>query len=150
MERRECAASHARRTAAHACQVRAEFDDILLNHAAHCGATVVQETKVTDILFEGARPVAAKWKAQTGSKGEGLIKFDYLIDASGRNGLMSVKYLKNRSFSQSLKNTAAWGYWTGTDSYMPGTTRDNAVWIEALEGTVIRPLKGRHSIEHPC
>lgn len=119
---------------AHSCQVRSEFDDILLNHAASCGATVVQETKVAEIIFEGARPVAANWKAQNGCGAEGQIKFDYLVDASGRNGLMSVKYLKNRQFSQSLKNVAVWGYWTGAGAYMPGTTRDNAVWIEALEG----------------
>ena len=114
--------------------MRSEFDDILLNHAATCGATVVQETKVAEILFDGTRPVAAKWKAQNESEAEGEIKFDYLIDASGRNGLMSLKYLKNRQFSQSLKNIAVWGYWTGAGAYMPGTSRDNAVWIEALEG----------------
>ena len=115
-------------------QVRAEFDDLLLGHAAACGATVVQETKVTEIHFDGARPVAASWAAQDGSGAAGRIDFEYLIDASGRNGLMSVKYLKNRQFSQSLKNVAVWGYWTGAGAYMPGTNRDNAVWIEALEG----------------
>ena len=115
-------------------QVRSEFDDILLNHAASCGATIVQETKVNEIIFDGARPVAARWKAQTHNGAEGTIYFDYLVDASGRNGVMSVKYLKNRCYSQSLKNIAVWGYWTGANSYMPGTNRDNAVWIEALEG----------------
>ncbi|KIP05710.1 putative halogenase [Phlebiopsis gigantea 11061_1 CR5-6] len=111
--------------------VRAEFDDLLLAHAATCGATVVQETRVSEIHFDGARPVAASWAAQDGSAGR--IAFEYLVDASGRNGLMSVKYLKNRQFSQSLKNVALWGYWTGAGAYMPGTSRDNAVWIEALE-----------------
>lgn len=93
---------------------------------------------MTEIIFDGARPVAAKWKAQheEGSEpaAEGIIDFDYLIDASGRNGLMSVKYLKNRCFSQSLQNVAVWGYWTGANAYMPGTSRHNAVWIEALNG----------------
>ncbi|KAI0338616.1 FAD/NAD-P-binding domain-containing protein [Trametopsis cervina] len=110
--------------------VRSEFDELLLQHASKCGATVFQETKVTELHFDGARPISASWKAQNAS--EGRITFDYLIDASGRNGIMSVKYLKNRCFSQSLKNIAHWGYWEGTSQYMPGTSRENAVWIEAL------------------
>jgi flavine halogenase len=94
----------------------------------------VQQTKVTEIIFDSGRPVAAKWKAQTADEDDGVIHFDYLVDASGRNGIMSVKYLKNRCFSQSLKNVAVWGYWTGANSYMPGTSRHNAPWFEALKG----------------
>ncbi len=83
------------------------------------------------------RPISASWQAESGKVGQ--IHFDYLVDASGRNGLMSVKYLKNRCFSQSLRNTACWGYWTGTKSYMTGTSRENAVWIEALNGEYSNP-----------
>lgn len=100
----------------------------------------MQESKVTEILFDGSRPIAAKWQLQDGSGAEGEIKFDYLIDASGRNGLMSVKYLKNRCYSRSLKNVAVWGYWTGANVYMPGTSRENAVWIEALNGERLATL----------
>ncbi|PSR71612.1 hypothetical protein PHLCEN_2v12465 [Hermanssonia centrifuga] len=113
--------------------IRSEFDDLLLTYASKSGVSVFQETKVTEIHFEGPdniRPVKASWLAQNGAQGQ--IHFDYLVDASGRNGLMSIKYLKNRAFNQSLKNTACWGYWSGTDLYKPGTTRENAVWIEAL------------------
>ncbi len=116
-------------------QIRSEFDDLLLTYASKSGVSVFQETKVTEIHFEGPdniRPVKASWLAQNGAQGQ--IHFDYLVDASGRNGLMSIKYLKNRAFNQSLKNTACWGYWSGTDLYKPGTTRENAVWIEALTG----------------
>lgn len=114
-------------------QVRSEFDDLLLRHAAKCGVTVFQETKVTEIQFSGSRPISATWNRINSEQGH--ISFDYLLDASGRNGIMSVKYLKSRCFSQSLKNVAHWGYWEGTKKYMPGTTRENAVWIEALNGT---------------
>lgn len=47
---------------------------------------------------------------------------------------MSTQYLKNRSFSQSLKNIACWAYWTGGAVYAPGTSRENAPWFEALTG----------------
>jgi hypothetical protein len=110
--------------------IRAEFDDLLLKHAAKCGATVIEETKVTELHFEGERPVSATWVSGGGI--EGQITFDYLIDASGRNGIMSTKYLRDRRFNQSLKNIACWGYWEGAGCYKPGTSRENAVWFEAL------------------
>lgn len=45
-------------------QVRSECDEIMLRHAATCGAKVFEETRVTDIEFDesGQRPVAALWK----------------------------------------------------------------------------------------
>jgi hypothetical protein len=120
-----------------AVQIRSEFDDLLLRHASKCGATVIEETKVTELQFDGdgcdGRPVSATWK-NTSTGMEGCISFDYLVDASGRNGVMSTKYLKNRRFNKALNNVACWGYWDATESYMPGTTRENAVLVEALNG----------------
>ena len=39
---------------------RAEFDDLLLRHAASCGAEVREETAVEDVLFEGGRAVGVR------------------------------------------------------------------------------------------
>jgi len=115
---------------------RAEFDEILLRNAEKCGAKVFEQVTVAGVEFEDGdmvkRPVAAQWKYAGPEEGEGRITFDYLVDASGRNGVMSTKYLKNRKFNASLNNVASWGYWTGTSRYMPGTDRDNAPWFEAL------------------
>jgi len=110
--------------------IREEFDELLLKHAAKNGATVVEETRVTEICFDGERPISASWVSRSGV--EGQISFEYLVDASGRNGMMSTKYLKNRRYNKSLNNVACWGYWENTGCYMPGTNRDNAVWIESL------------------
>lgn len=127
-------------------QIRSEFDDILLRHAEKCGAKVIQETQVTDIHFspkDPTQPISASYvrksKSVDGHSGEvdggqGEIKFDYLIDASGRRGIMSTRYLKNRKFNQTLKNIAVWGYWTGVKKYMAGTAREGAIWVEALTG----------------
>lgn len=49
---------------------------------------------------------------------------------------MSNKHLKNRHHNESLKNIAIWGYWENCGRYMPGTERENAIWIEALAGAV--------------
>ncbi|KIK37366.1 hypothetical protein CY34DRAFT_810413 [Suillus luteus UH-Slu-Lm8-n1] len=112
--------------------IRSEFDDLLFRHASNSGATVFDNTRVTEFQFEGERPVSASWRnAITGV--EGRISFSYLVDASGRNGIMSTKYLKNRRYNKALNNVACWGYWDGTGSYMPGTTRENAIFVEALK-----------------
>ncbi|KAH6904966.1 hypothetical protein BKA70DRAFT_1373310 [Coprinopsis sp. MPI-PUGE-AT-0042] len=110
--------------------VRSEFDEILLRHAAECGAAVFEEHKVNLHGSPTSRPCAATF---TCPDGPGRITFDYLIDASGRNGIMSTKYLHNRRMNQTLKNVASWGYWTGdAKMYKPGTGRENAPWFEAL------------------
>ncbi|PBK86283.1 putative halogenase [Armillaria gallica] len=113
--------------------VRSEFDQLLLNHVAEQGVQVHEGTRVDEIHFspeEPTRPVSLTWSKDDKTRGE--ISFNWLVDASGRNGLMSTKYLKNRTFNKSLKNVAVWGYWTGTNRYAPGTNRENAPWFEAL------------------
>lgn len=110
----------------------------MLRYASRVGAKVFEETKVTDIEFgtpvEGqeTRPVAALWKGKDGDTGR--IHFDYIIDASGRTGILSTQYLKNREFNNKLMNVAFWGYWTGAGRYMAGTPREDSIFVEALTG----------------
>ncbi|KAL0568625.1 hypothetical protein V5O48_013361 [Marasmius crinis-equi] len=138
---------------------RSEFDLLLLNHARSCGAAVYEQTKVTSISFspdDPSRPTSVSWThtpppspisppasptlnlKELPSSGnettpiEGTTTFGYLIDASGRAGLMSTTYLKNRHFNASLKNVAIWGYWHDVETYGVGTTRQGAPWFEAL------------------
>ena len=116
--------------------VRSEFDHLLLEHAASLGAKVYENTKVISLEFdENEKPVSAKYVHRSSSDTlEGVIAFGYLVDATGRAGLMSTKYLKNRRFTESLKNIATWGYWAGTGTYGEGTARAGAPWFEALTG----------------
>ncbi|KAF8070432.1 FAD binding domain-containing protein [Lyophyllum atratum] len=62
----------------------------------------------------------------------GTTSFTHLIDATGRAGILSTKYLKNRHFNASLKNVAVWGYWKNTGMYGVGTHRQGSPWFEAL------------------
>ncbi|KAK0207565.1 putative halogenase [Armillaria fumosa] len=113
--------------------VRSEFDELLLRHASEMGVRVYEGVRVEEIHFapeDPTRPVSLTWRKE--DKTRGKASFNWLVDASGRNGLMSTRYLKNRTFNQTLKNVAVWGYWTATGSYAPGTTRENAPWFEAL------------------
>ncbi|KAF8147454.1 hypothetical protein K438DRAFT_2090254 [Mycena galopus ATCC 62051] len=112
---------------------RSEFDEILLRHAEECGVKVYEEHKVTELTFaEGAnhRPISASFTTGTGEVRS--VTFDYLVDASGRTGIMATRYLKNRHVNETLKNIACWGYWTGAGMYAAGTDRENAPWFEAL------------------
>lgn len=65
---------------------------------------------------------------------EGVTTFDYLIDATGRSGILSTRYFKDRHYNASLKNIAIWGYWRNVGVYGNGTPRHGAPWFEALTG----------------
>ncbi|KAI4591850.1 hypothetical protein KJ359_012169 [Pestalotiopsis sp. 9143b] len=125
--------------------IRSEGDEKMFRHAARSGAKTFEGTKVTSIEFEPSsetngvngdahpnvgRPVAAEWKRDDGTTGK--IAFDYVVDASGRAGILSTKYLKNRAYSKALKNVANWAYFTGGNKYKAGTDRGNSPLFEAL------------------
>ena len=91
--------------------VRADFDKLLLDHACETGVTVIEGTAVRELEFDGERPCAAHWVSTADPAQRGRIEFDYLVDASGRGGLMATRYLKNRRFHDVFRNVAAWSYW---------------------------------------
>ncbi|KAJ7888692.1 FAD/NAD(P)-binding domain-containing protein [Mycena olivaceomarginata] len=110
--------------------VRSEADELMLRHATKSGANVIEETRVTEIEWDGDRPIAATWKNKNAETGR--VAFDYLVDASGRAGIISVKYLKNRTYNPEFKNVAFWTYWSGAGEYKPGTPRAGSPFFEAL------------------
>lgn len=125
--------------------IRSEADDLIFRHAGKSGAQIFDGVKVSNLEFaphEGpstadaktldpGRPVSATWtRKEDGATG--TIKFDYLVDASGRQGIMSTKHLKNRHFNQGLKNVASWGYWKGAGRYGVGTPQEGVPYFEAL------------------
>ncbi|KAH8930314.1 FAD/NAD(P)-binding domain-containing protein [Atractiella rhizophila] len=131
---------------------RAQFDEILLHQAQALGAKVFEDVKVTELTFDKenpAKPVSATY-TKKGNTTAQTITFDYLVDASGRFGLMSTKYLKNRRFLDSLKNYANLAYFEGQDAYAPGTDRENAPYFQSLaDGTGwvwFIPLQGKVSV----
>jgi flavin-dependent dehydrogenase len=117
---------------------------LIFQHAGKSGAHTFDGTKVQSVEFvplkagsttlnaELGKPVSATWSRKDGTTG--VVKFDYLIDASGRAGVVSTKYLKNRKHNQGLKNVASWGYWTGAQPYTPKMAQDktNQPFFESL------------------
>jgi len=120
---------------------------MIFRHAASSGAKTFDGTKVDSITFEDypqdgfdadvhlsnpGRPVSANWSRKEDGT-TGTIKFDYIIDASGRNGIISTKYLKNRRHNEGLKNIANWTYWKGAKRFNPGQKNENSPFFEALQ-----------------
>ena len=118
--------------------IRSEFDEMIMRRAQELGAQVFENTRVTAVNFaEDAedKPISVKWTRKNGTAREdGETSFDYLIDASGRAGIMSTKYHKDRIMNPGFKNNAVWGYWRGGNKYAPGTQKENVPFFEALTG----------------
>jgi flavin-dependent dehydrogenase len=108
--------------------VRAEFDQVLLEHAKSQGVKVYEGYEVRSLVFDGDRPRSALWSRvktdrQTevngtndhgnGAVESGEISFDYLIDATGRAGLMATRYLRNRHYHEAFQNVGVWAYYRG-------------------------------------
>jgi flavin-dependent dehydrogenase len=89
---------------------RADFDNLLLEHAAACGAEVRQETAVADVLFEGGRAVGVVAVEKDGQKRE--IRAHAVVDASGQGALLSSK-LGTRRFDAKLKRAALFAHYQG-------------------------------------
>ncbi|MUH00675.1 FAD-dependent oxidoreductase [Scytonema sp. UIC 10036] len=88
---------------------RADFDHLLLEHSKSQGVKVFEGTEIRQVSFDEDRPKSATWSQSNGATGE--ISFEYVIDASGRAGVLSTRYLKNRRNHNVFQNIAIWGYW---------------------------------------
>ncbi|MEU3369418.1 NAD(P)/FAD-dependent oxidoreductase [Streptomyces sp. NPDC006711] len=117
---------------------RADFDQVLLDHAAEQGARVVQEATVKQIHFEGGRAVAAGWEHQGRLN---RMEFDHVVDASGRAGLLSARQFKNRERHDVFRNVAIWGYYRGA-KLLPDTPSGGIDVISSPQGWYwVIPLK---------
>jgi flavin-dependent dehydrogenase len=109
--------------------IRSEFDRLLFEHARDSGAVAVDECTATRIVFDGAsRPVATEYK--TGDGRTGSVGFDSLVDASGLDGIMATRHLKNRAFQDTFMNVALVRYWRGT-TRITGE-REGAILVASL------------------
>ncbi len=123
--------------------VRSEFDHILLEHAKSVGVKVYEGIEVKSIDFDGERPHSASWVRvksdephEENAEQSGDISFEYVIDASGRAGLLAMRYLNGRHYHNAFQNVGIWGYWKGAarqqgvpeGSISVGAIPDGWVW----------------------
>jgi flavine halogenase len=112
--------------------VRSEFDKLLLDYAAECGARVHEGTTVVDIQFDGERPVSIEVVDAAGRRRQ--VRCRHLVDASGLSGLLSSRYLKNRRYQEAFANIAMGSYWRDFNHYVDddGVEQVGAFTMEAI------------------
>ncbi len=105
----------------HSYQVlRAEFDHLLLMNAESQGVHVLQGASVEDLLFDGLRPIGATISPVGNSGQSERVRFDFLVDASGRSGMLATHYLRTRRYHETFRNIALWNYWSGAKNLSSG------------------------------
>jgi flavin-dependent dehydrogenase len=88
---------------------RAKFDELLLRHAASCGADVREEHRVLDAAFDPAG-VTVTFRDSADNARE--VRVAAVVDASGRFGLLARKF-GLRVDEPRLANIAVFSHYTG-------------------------------------
>lgn len=112
-----------RRSVAFQCE-RAEFDSILLGYARERGAQVVEDARVRGVLTDpDGRITGVRFTVAGGP--EQTVHARYVLDASGRAGIISHQHLNNRQPNTRLQLVAYYKHFTGVDEATnPGVAGD--------------------------
>jgi flavin-dependent dehydrogenase len=89
---------------------RAQFDHLLLNHAAEQGATVHQGVLVKQVIFEGDRAVGVEVQMQDGTREK--FYANVVVDATGQTAMLSNKF-RWRVRDPNLKKAVLYSYFKG-------------------------------------
>jgi flavin-dependent dehydrogenase len=89
---------------------RADFDKVLLDHAAESGAEIREETGVDNVdFFEDGATLAISRKGNSGAE---QIRARYVIDASGRNSILSAKFKLKKNYEH-LQKVSVFAHYDG-------------------------------------
>jgi len=89
---------------------RAQFDHLLINHAAEQGVVVHQGVLVKQVLFEGDRAVGVEVQMQDGTREKFFAKV--VVDATGQSAMLSNKF-RWRVRDPKLKKAVLYSYFKG-------------------------------------
>jgi flavin-dependent dehydrogenase len=89
---------------------RAQFDHMLIDHAAEQGATVHQGVLVKQVLFEGDKAVGVEVQMQDGAREK--FYANVVVDATGQMAMLSNKF-RWRVRDPKLKKAVLYSYWKG-------------------------------------
>src|SRR5256714_1976075 len=89
---------------------RADFDKVLLDHAAESGAEVREETGVDNVEFSdnGATLVISRKSNEAREE----IRAPYVIDASGRNSILCAKFKLKKNYEH-LQKVSVFAHYDG-------------------------------------
>ena len=115
---------------------RAEFDKILLDHAADCGAEVMESTKVERVEFEPQGAADGSGGESAGAQIRLYLKDTaapvharYVIDASGRQSLIGSQLGLKQTYAH-LQKFSVYAHF------------ENVEREEGIDGTLIRVIRG--------
>jgi flavin-dependent dehydrogenase len=89
---------------------RADFDKVLLDHAAESGAEVREEVGVDQVEFSDDGATLAVSQKGNGAAEE--IRARYVIDASGRNSVLGAKFKLKKNY-QHLQKVSVFAHYDG-------------------------------------
>jgi flavin-dependent dehydrogenase len=89
---------------------RAQFDHLLINHAADQGAVVHQGVLVKQVLFEGDKAVGVEVQMQDGTREKFFA--NVIVDATGQTAMLSNKF-RWRVRDPNLKKAVLYSYFKG-------------------------------------
>ena len=91
---------------------RAEFDHLLLQHAAELGAEVREEWEAVEVLFEGSRAVGVRARSRAPGSTPVELRADVIVDATGRDTLLASRMRKKAQVAK-LDKTAIFSHYRG-------------------------------------
>src|SRR3954464_617579 len=105
---------------------RADFDKLLLDHAVENGAEVREETGVDNIEFSDEDATLKISSKKNGTQDE--IRARYVIDASGRNSILSAKFKLKKNYEH-LQKVSVFAHY------------DGMIRAEGRDGTLTRMVR---------
>lgn len=101
-----------RKEAAFQCE-RASFDHVLLRNAEDAGAQVLQEARVLGVITDDDGRITGVRYVHDGGEHETSAR--YVMDASGRAGVISNQHFKDRKANTRLQLVAYYRHYRGVD-----------------------------------
>jgi flavin-dependent dehydrogenase len=118
---------------------RAEFDKVLLDHAAAQGAKVEEETQVTRFRVEPGAPAEVVVRAKDGS--ERTEQAELIVDATGQSALFAGR-LGLRKMEPDLRNFAVFSHFEGATRAEGSREGDISVVLVNEGWWWVIPLRG--------
>ncbi|NOQ80085.1 MAG: hydroxylase [Gammaproteobacteria bacterium] len=99
----------------HAYEVkRSEFDSILFSNCKNKGVTLLENSQVTDVEFPSPGKVCVQYKDKKDEAEKQTLQARYVIDASGRDSLLSRK-MKLKQKNPNHQSSAIFGHFSDVE-----------------------------------
>src|SRR5207245_6788910 len=90
---------------------RAEFDEVLLDHAAFLGAEVREEWEAREVVFDGSRAAGAVVRPTRGQAAdEERVRARFVVDATGRDTFLGTRRAGKKRLPK-LDQSAIFTHW---------------------------------------